>query len=208
MLKKLLIIMAMAIVFLCAGFMTTYDITHATTVKTGIQKTTTKTSLTLAKEYCAKYCNGYKIKVVAHVPKKRNDNKHVYIEKVSTVSTGGFWGKTKEGYLIKYNKKVKKGKRIIVCLVYNPSNNIVDDVICKACNGIAKGDKKTINAPKVIDCPCCGDGLTTDCVYYIHNERRHMTEEEIKAFDWSEWHYTCKYGNEHEREEVCHCGEE
>ena len=179
----------MVVVLLCAGCMTTYDLTHAATLKTGITKTTTKTNLTLAKEYCAKYCNGYTIKVVAQVPKNRNDNTHVYIEKVLTISNGGYYGKTKKGYTIKYNKKVKKGVKVTVYLVYNPSNNITDDVICKVCNHIAKGDKKTIKSPKKIDCPCCSDGASTDCVYYIHNENRHMTKQEIKSFEWLEWHY-------------------
>ena len=198
MLKKLLIIMIMVVILLCAGFMTTYDLTHASTIKTGVTKTTTKTNLTLAKEYCKKYCNGYKIKVVMCVPTNRNDGEHVYIEKVSTVANGGYWGNTKKGYSIKYNKKVKKGTKVIVYLVYNPSNNASDDIICKVCNHIAKGDKKHIKAPKKIDCPCCGNGASTDCVYYIHNEKRHMTETEIKEFDWLEWHYLAEDGNWYE----------
>lgn len=198
MIKKILMIIIMVVVFLCAGCMTTYDLTHATTLKTGVTNTTTKTNLTLVKEYCQKYCNGYSIKVVANVPKNRNDNTHVYIEKVSTVANGGYYGKTKKGYTIKYNKKVKKGTKVVVYLVYNPSNNIADDVICKVCNHITKGDKKKIKAPKKISCPCCGDGLSSNCVYYIHNEKRHMTETEIKEFEWLEWHYLDEDGNWHE----------
>lgn len=198
MVKKLLIILIMVITFLCAGFMTTYDLAHASTLKTGVTKTTTKTNLTLAKEYCKKYCNGYTVKVVACVPKNRNDNTQVYIEKVSTVAKGGYYGKTKKGYTIRYNKKVKKGVKVVVYLVYNPSNNITDDIICKVCNHIAKGDKKTIKASKKISCPCCGDGLSSNCVYYIHNENRHMTEEEIKAFEWLEWHYLAEDGQWYE----------
>ncbi len=170
MLKRVLIILVLIIVFLCSGFMTTYDITHATTIKTGITKTTTKTNFTLAKEYCQKYCKGYTIKVVKHVPKNRNDCKHVYIEKVSTVANGGYLGKTKEGYTIKYNKKVKKGKKVVVYLIYNPSNNYIDDVICKVCNHIVKGDNKTVKAPKKIDCTNYNKSLSNDCVNYICKE--------------------------------------
>ena len=198
MIRKILIIIIMVVVFLCAGCMTTYDLTHATTIKTGVTKTTTKTNLTLAKEYCQKYCNGYKIKVVTCAPTNRNDGEHVYIEKVSTVAKGSYWGSTKKGYSIKYNKKVKKGTKVIIYLVYNPSNNFTDDIICKVCNHIAKGDKKHIKAPKKIDCPCCVNGLSTNCVYYIHNEQRHMTETEIKEFDWLEWHYQGEDGNWYE----------
>ena len=144
MIKKLLIILIMVAVFLCAGCMTTYDLTHAATVKTGVTKTTTKTNLTLAKEYCQKYFSNYNIKVVTHVPTNRNDGEHIYIEKIKTTSKGGYWGKTKDGYSIKYNKKVKKGKKITVYLVYNPSNNYCDDVICKVCSHIVKGDNKYI----------------------------------------------------------------
>lgn len=198
MLKKFLMILIMVIILMCAGCMTTYDLTHATTTKSGITKTTTKTNLTLVKEYCQKYYKGYNVKVVAHVPKHRNNGEYVYIEKVATTSKGGYWGKTKDGYLIKYNKKVKKGKKVIVYLIYNPSNEVVDDVICKVCNHIIKGDKKTIKAPKKIDCPCCGNGLSNDCVYYIHNEKRHMTETEIKSFDWLEYHYLADDGQWYE----------
>lgn len=198
MIRKILIIIIMVVVLLCAGCMTTYDLTHATTMQIGITKTTTKSNLTLAKEYCQKYCNGYKIKVVTCVPTNRNDGEHVYIEKVSTIAIGGCYGKTKKGYTIKYNKKVKKGKKITVYLVYNPSNNASDDIICKVCNHIVKGDKKHIKAPKKINCPCCGDGQSSECVYYIHNEEKHMTEAEIKEFNWLEWHYQGEDGNWYE----------
>ena len=149
MIRKILIIIIMVVVLLCAGCMTTYDLTHAATMKSGITKTITKTNLTLAKEYCEKYCHDYKIKVVTHVPQNRNDGQHVYIEKVSTVAKGGYWGSTKKGYSIKYNKKVKKGRKIIVYLIYNPSNNASDDIICKVCNHIVKGDKKYIKASTI-----------------------------------------------------------
>lgn len=122
MLKKFLMILIMVIILMCAGCMTTYDLTHATTTKSVITKTTTKTNL--------KYSKRHNIKVVAQIPKQ--------------------------------------------------------------------GNKKTIKAQKKIDCPCCGNGLSNDCVYYIHNEKRHMTETEIKSFDWLEYHYLADDGQWYE----------
>lgn len=122
MIKKILIIIIMVIIFLCAGCMTTYDITHAATIKTGITKTTTTKSN--YKKPCKKSCS---------------------------------------------IKKVRKS--------------------------VTKASKKAVIK---FNCPCCGNGLSSECVYYIHNEKRHMTETEIKEFEWLEWHYLAEDGNWYE----------
>lgn len=121
MIKKLLIIFIMIVILLCAGCMTTYDLAHAATIKTGVAKTTT------TKSNYKKPCKSCSI------------------------------------------KKVRKS--------------------------VTKASKKTIIK---ISCPCCGDGASTDCVYYIHNEKRHMTAKEIEAFCWLEWHYLGEDGQWYE----------
>ena len=58
---------------------------------------------------------------------------------------------------------------------------------------------KNIKGKKLIYvCPCC-DGTNNNCVYWIHNENRHMTEEEIVDFEYWEWHYIDEEGNVHEK---------
>ena len=46
-------------------------------------------------------------------------------------------------------------------------------------------------------CPCC-NGNNNNCVYWIHNENRHMTEKEIIDFEYWEGHYIDEEGNVHE----------
>ena len=46
-------------------------------------------------------------------------------------------------------------------------------------------------------CPCC-DGNNHNCVYWVHNENRHMTENEIADFEYWECHYIDEEGNVHE----------
>ena len=50
----------------------------------------------------------------------------------------------------------------------------------------------------VYNCPCC-DGNNHNCVYYVHNENRHMTEIEIADFEYWEGHYIDENGNVHEK---------
>ena len=48
------------------------------------------------------------------------------------------------------------------------------------------------------NCPCC-NGSNNACVYWVHNENRHMTEIEIADFEYWEGHYIDKNGNVHEK---------
>ena len=122
-----------------------YEVIKQATQKTTTQKSTKKkiTSKKLAINYCKKYYKKYKVKFVKynHVPKNRKSKKVIYIEVVNTISKGGKIGKTKDNYTIKYNKSVKKGKKVAVYLVYNPKNNSCDDVVAVACNNKIRGDK-------------------------------------------------------------------
>lgn len=58
---------------------------------------------------------------------------------------------------------------------------------------------KSKKSKKVVcNCPCC-DGNNYNCVYYVHNENRHMTEVEIADFEYWEGHYIDENGNVHEK---------
>lgn len=168
-------------------------------------------NLQKAKAYCHKYYKEYKIKVVKmnKVPKHRKSKKVIYIEKVYTKSLGGKNGVvvgTK--YKVKYTKKVKKGIKQYCYFVYNPNNNSCDDVIAYTnCNTIECDIPKTPNtkttkakakAPTKINCPNC-NGNDNSCVYWVHNENRHMTENEITDFEYWECHYIDENGNVKER---------
>lgn len=41
----------------------------------------------------------------------------------------GTYGYSKKGEYVKYNKKVKKGKKAISYFIYNPETNYCDDVV-------------------------------------------------------------------------------
>lgn len=163
-------------------------------------------NLPKAKAYCHKYYKEYKIKVVKmnKVPKHKKSKKIIYIEKVYTKSLGGKNGVvvgTK--YKVKYTKKVKKGIKQYCYFVYNPNNNSCDDVIAYTnCNTIecdipATSNTKT-KAPTKINCPNC-NGSNHNCVYWVYNENRHMTEKEITDFNYWECHYIDENGNVQER---------
>ena len=146
----------------------------------------TKSNEQIALDYCAKYCVNYEAEVVGynHVPTNRTDSQFVYIEKIKTKSLGNRWGRTRDGYKVEYNKPVKKGKTEIVYLIYNPESDACDDIMCKVANKKMKADKVKIY--RHVNCVNC-DGTSSDCVYYIHNLHRHMTEQEIIDFEESEW---------------------
>ena len=59
----------------------------------------------------------------------RKNKKYVVVEKVVSISNGKGGGFDKDGYYIAYNKKVKKGKKVVSYLVYNPKTNYEDDVV-------------------------------------------------------------------------------
>lgn len=90
---------------------------------------------TIAIKYCKKHYKNHKIKIVNEnkVPKYRKGNKTIYIERVKTTSKGKY-GITKDGYKIRYNKPVKKNKKHVVYLIYNPTTNYTDDIIAVISN--------------------------------------------------------------------------
>lgn len=102
-----------------------------------IANASTKSDLSLAKSW-AKSHYSEPIKVVSYnkVPTKRKGT--VYIEKLNTKSNGGTKGVVIGGGHVKYPKKVKKGQKVVVYLVWNPKNNACDDVVAMVCLGKIK----------------------------------------------------------------------
>ena len=68
--------------------------------------------------------NKYNAKKIEH----RKGKNIVYIEKFVSYSKGKY-GYSKEGYYVKYNKRVKKGKKVTSYFIYNPYTNYSDDVV-------------------------------------------------------------------------------
>ena len=58
----------------------------------------------------------------------RAGKKYIVVEVIRTTSRGK-WGKTKDGYRVAYNKRVKRGKKVTVYAIYSPGNNAEDDVV-------------------------------------------------------------------------------
>lgn len=109
----------------------------AITFTTGTASAKTN-DLQLAKNWTkSHYSEPIKVVNEFKVPPKRKGT--VYIEKVCTVSDGGKKGHTVKGkYVVRYPKKVKKGKKITMYFVWNPKNNACDDVVAVVCLGVVK----------------------------------------------------------------------
>lgn len=100
-------------------------------------KETKASDLSLAKSWAkTHYKEPIKVVTANHVPHNRKGT--VYIEILKTKSRGGRRGKTISGnFDVKYPKKVAKNKKITMYLIWNPKNNIHDDVQV-ICMGILK----------------------------------------------------------------------
>lgn len=94
--------------------------------KSLIPKTVTNKSL--VKKYCRKHYKTRTIKYTNYKP-WRKSKKYVFVETVKSISDGGKHGHTKDGYYIRYNKSVKKGKSVTSYLIYNPKTKYIDDVV-------------------------------------------------------------------------------
>lgn len=110
---------------------------------TPTEASTPKTDWQLVKELCKK--EGYtKIRVVKSnnltdksfwkIADHRKGKKYILVEKVVSVSdgTGYGWYSTKTkgtNYIIGYNKKVPKGKKVTSYVIYSPHSNECDDIL-------------------------------------------------------------------------------
>lgn len=88
----------------------------------------------LVKKVCVKNYGHNNIRIVKGYSKKvtkiithRKNKPYIVVEKIVSRSHGRY-GYDKHGYYIRYNKKVKKGKKVISYCIYNPYTNYCDDV--------------------------------------------------------------------------------
>lgn len=104
---------------------------------------TTRTNWQIAKELCRK--QGYnRIKLIDEnnmtdekfwrVLDNRKGKPYIVVSKVLSVSdgTGYGWYSTKTkgtNYIIGYNKKIPKGKRVRSYVIWNPNSNECDDIL-------------------------------------------------------------------------------
>lgn len=145
--------------------------------------------LNLAKAWASEHYTTHDVKVVG-MHKAKASNTTIYIERVKTKSIGHKKGKViGTRYTVKYPKNVKKGKKVTVYMVYDPGME-VDAMVCL---GIIKADRDA-----QVNCPCC-HGQDRDCPYWLYDEWRHMTEEEIADFEFLESHYQDENGEWVER---------
>ena len=91
------------------------------------------TNKKIAKCYAKSHYSECKIKFFRHYNPKiiehRKGTKVVWIWKIYSKSNGGKIGTCDDGSMIAYNKKVKKGKRVVSYCIYNPYSNYCDDVV-------------------------------------------------------------------------------
>lgn len=93
-----------------------------------------KTNYQIVKAVCKRQYNKTKIKIVKGYSLKtekiithRKGKNYIVVEKFVSYSYGRY-GYSKDGYYITYNKKVKRGKRVVSYCIYNPYTNYIDDV--------------------------------------------------------------------------------
>ena len=105
---------------------------------TGTASASTKNNKTLAKNWVkSHYSQPIKFVSQGKVPKNRKGIG--YIEKLKTKSDGKHNGHTIKGhYCVSYPKKVKKGKKVTMYLIWNPYTNYCDDVVAVVCLGMVK----------------------------------------------------------------------
>lgn len=86
----------------------------------------------LVREYCNKHYQKYTIRVITKynpkVMENRKGKKIVFVERFVSYSKGKY-GYSKKGEYVRYNKKVKKGKKVVSYFIYNPETNYCDDVV-------------------------------------------------------------------------------
>lgn len=95
-------------------------------------KSPTPTNTKLVREYCRKHYPKQTIRIVYKYDAKKMENRKnkgvVYVERFVSYSRGRY-GYSKKGEYVRYNKKVKKGKKVVSYFIYNPYTNYCDDVV-------------------------------------------------------------------------------
>lgn len=91
------------------------------------------TNRKIAKKYAKTHYSECKVKFFRHYNAEKIENrkgtKVVWIWKIYSKSNGGKYGTCEDGSIIAYNKKVKKGKRVVSYCIYNPYTNYCDDIV-------------------------------------------------------------------------------
>ena len=101
-----------------------------------------KSNYNIVKEYCREHYPNCKVvflkKYNAKKIEHRKNKNIVYVEKSISISSGEkdkcngmYWGYIKGQHYYRnwYNKKVKKGKKVISYFIYNPYTNYEDDIV-------------------------------------------------------------------------------
>ena len=98
----------------------------------------------LARQYIEnRYPKEYKVcfisakKLTPEMLRQRKRKHIIYVAKWNTVSRG-VYGETKKGNIIRYGRKVKKGKKVKSYLIYNPDTRYLDDIVAVVDNGIIR----------------------------------------------------------------------
>ena len=101
--------------------------------------------LYLTYRYIEKHYKGCSIKFIKEGKqwqniklKTRKGKQVVYVEKIKSTSYGRWGRTTKYGCYIKYNKPVRKGKKVTSYCIYNPNTNYYDDVTAVIDNGMIR----------------------------------------------------------------------
>lgn len=89
-------------------------------------------NMKLVRDYCKNHYPKQTIRVVyGYNPKtmeNRKDKNIVYVERFVSYSKGSY-GYSKKGEYVRYNKNVRKGKKVVSYFIYNPKTNYCDDVV-------------------------------------------------------------------------------
>ena len=95
-------------------------------------QSTNASNMKLVREYCRKHYPKQTIRVVYKYDAKKMENRKnkgvVYVERFVSYSKGRY-GLSKKGEYVRYNKNVRKGKKVVSYFVYNPETNYCDDVV-------------------------------------------------------------------------------
>ena len=90
------------------------------------------TNAHLAREYARKHYSTCKVVFLDKYDESKIEHRKgkniVYVERFISYSKGKY-GYSKDGYYVKYNAKVKKGKKVVSYFIYNPYSNYCDDVV-------------------------------------------------------------------------------
>ena len=96
--------------------------------------------LDTARDYCRRhYGKPARITRTVKPLTRRKGKPYIYVWRIVTRSRG-IYGKGKAG-TVAYNKRVKRGKKVVSYVVYSPHSNALDDVVAVVDNGIIRPEE-------------------------------------------------------------------